>query len=204
MTKSNFKIFSYLLITVFLTLGLSISFQSLLAVWLAPSANPPGNNTDEPLNKGSSAQIKGGPLFINYDNSPVTPFGLAVYGKVGIGTAVPRTALELSGDGAILAIGTFDEGWIEPNLGAGARMLWYPNKVAFRAGYVSGGQWNDANIGIASVAFGAGTTARGYASAAFGGSTSASGQNSVAFGNNAVASGDVSAALGFNIMEKFS
>jgi hypothetical protein len=44
-----------------------------------------------------------------------------------------------------------------PNLttaGTGTRMMWYPKKTAFRSGYVETTQWDDANIGQNSVAFG--------------------------------------------------
>ena len=38
-------------------------------------------------------------------------------------------------------------------------MFWYPGKAAFRAGYVSGTDWNDSSIGKYSAAFGENTTA---------------------------------------------
>ncbi len=107
MTKRNLQIFSYLLITVFLTLGLLISFQSLLAAWTAPLASPPtcatGNpGCDAPINMGSLPQIKYGSLKVNMDDILAT--GLAVYGKVGIGTITPGAALEVVGD--IISKGT--------------------------------------------------------------------------------------------------
>ena len=50
-------------ISIILVLGLSISFQSLLAAWTAPTANPPtcaaGNpGCDAPINVGSATQSK--------------------------------------------------------------------------------------------------------------------------------------------------
>jgi len=90
-------------------------------------------------------------------------------GNVGIGTASPRTKLELNDDGAILAVGTYNSGWTEPNLGAGTRLLWYPRKAAFRAGYVSSTQWDDANIGDYSVAMGYDNRASGAYSVVGGG-----------------------------------
>jgi len=39
---------------------------------------------------------------------------------------------------AIIATGTHGSGWIEDGIGAGTRLMWYPRKSAFRAGYVSG------------------------------------------------------------------
>jgi len=119
-------------------------------------------------------------------------------GNVGIGVAAPRTKLEVGGDGAVLATGTFGSGWTEPSLGPGARMLWYPRKAAFRAGQVNGTQWNDASIGNSSVAFNQNTTASGQASAAFGNQTTASASQSAAFGTMTTASGLYSAAFGGN------
>jgi hypothetical protein len=64
LTSSAKLLFSFLFI-VALTLGLSISFQSLLAAWTAPTANPPtcapGNpGCDAPINTGSATQFKAG------------------------------------------------------------------------------------------------------------------------------------------------
>tara|TARA_R110000868_G_scaffold218576_1_gene468864 strand:- start:497 stop:4429 length:3933 start_codon:yes stop_codon:yes gene_type:complete len=95
--------------------------------------------------------------------------------------------------------------------GAGARQLWYPSKQAFRAGEVTGAQWDDASIGNYSFAVGSdtqataqysfaaghGSTASGTRSSAFGSST-AQGENSVAFGNS-YAGGDYSMSLGRSV-----
>ncbi len=51
-----------LLVLVIITLGLSISFQSLLATWQAPGSNPPFGNIDKPINTGLLAQTKLGSL----------------------------------------------------------------------------------------------------------------------------------------------
>jgi len=104
MTSKHFKISLLLIATIILTLGLSISFQSLLAAWTAPSDNPPtctpGNpGCDEPVNKGPNLQIKGGPLYVNYDNIAAT--GFVAYGNVGIGTTSPYTKLSVAGDAVI-------------------------------------------------------------------------------------------------------
>ncbi len=69
-------------------------------------------------------------------------------------------------------------------LGPGTRLMWYPKKFAFRAGEVTGTQWDDANIGYGSVAM-------GY-------NSSASTQFSTAMGQAATSSGNTSTALGFN------
>lgn len=60
--QSNLKFISYLLLSITLTLGFSISLQSLLAAWTAPTATPPGVNVAEPINTSSITQNKQGNL----------------------------------------------------------------------------------------------------------------------------------------------
>ncbi|MFA5211200.1 MAG: tail fiber domain-containing protein [Patescibacteria group bacterium] len=60
--------------------------------------------------------------------------------------------------GSILASGTNGN---TPVSGAGTRMMWIPNKGAFRAGIVEGSEWDEANIGKYSTVFGE----KNYASA---------------------------------------
>lgn len=91
--------------------------------------------------------------------------------------------------------GVFASGAI-PVTGAGVRMMWYPAKAAFRAGYADA-QWDDANVGIYSTALGAAVTASGYGSTAFGNTTTASGVNSTALGFLTTASGLTSVATGY-------
>lgn len=91
--------------------------------------------------------------------------------------------------------GTLGTGSI-PIEGEGARILWYPGKVAFRAGSASSFQWDDANIGVASVALGANTLASGRNSTALGIGTTASGDYTTALGLGSTASGDRSIAIG--------
>lgn len=45
---------------IVLSLSLFFSWQSILAAWVAPSANPPGNNIEAPINVGTGAQYKPG------------------------------------------------------------------------------------------------------------------------------------------------
>jgi hypothetical protein len=80
--------------------------------------------------------------------------------------------------------------------GAGTRFLWYPKKAALRAGIVSGTQWDEANVGQSSVAFGLGTIASGNSSFAAGWFSSATGMNSVALGAGTTSSGLQSVAIG--------
>jgi hypothetical protein len=72
--------------------------------------------------------------------------------------------------GGVVALGQIGYGII-PASGAGWRMMWHPQKVAFRAGYVdAGGQWDESNIGYYSWAGGALTKAAGIYSFAMGNS----------------------------------
>ncbi len=84
----------------------------------------------------------------------------------------------------VYATGTFG-GSISGNFpsGPGIKMLWLPQKAAFRAGYVDAAQWDVANIGNFSVAFGRATRASGAHSV-------------VAGGEFNVASGDYASILG--------
>ena len=116
---------------------------------------------------------------------------------VGIGTTSPEFKLSLDDDGSILAEGTYGSGTTLSTSGSGARLIWYPRKAAFRAGYVDGTQWDDANIGSGSIAMGAATTANGLMSTALGRYTTASGVASTAMGSYSTASGDNSTALGY-------
>lgn len=70
--------------------------------------------------------------------------------------------------GGLVALGQIGYGII-PATGAGWRMMWYPQKVAFRAGYAdAGGQFDDVNIGYYSWAGGALNKAAGIYSFAMG------------------------------------
>ena len=70
-------------------------------------------------------------------------------GNVGIGNTSPQAKLDVSG--GILSTGTTGA---TPVSGAGTRMMWIPSKYAFRAGRVTGNQWDASNIGSYSVGFG--------------------------------------------------
>jgi len=132
---------------------------------------------------------------------------LSITDKLGIGTAGPASKLQVQG-GAVLFNGTIGS---TPTSGEGTRLMWIPAKAAFRAGYVSGAQWDDASIGLYSFAAGDNTvasggysTALGYAttasafkSTAMGDTTTASQESSTAMGRSTTASGFASTAMGF-------
>ncbi|RZV69042.1 MAG: hypothetical protein EX254_01670, partial [Flavobacteriaceae bacterium] len=124
-------------------------------------------------------------------------------GRVGVGTD-PRTPFHVQGDKRVL--------FGHDTINGGQKLMFLPDKLgAFRAGRVSNIQWNGANIGRASAAFGnsteatadysfaAGslTDASGFASFAIGDGTEASGSKSAAFGEDTDASGSSSSAFGY-------
>ncbi|MFZ1786421.1 MAG: tail fiber domain-containing protein [Ferruginibacter sp.] len=155
----------------------------------------------------------------NYQNAPVV-FGtndlermqIHQNGNVGIGTNNPLARLHVI-DSTVIFSATGDVPVSTGNVpisGEGRRMMWYSNKAAFRAGYVDAAQWDAANIGRYSVAFGKNTTAsetasfaagafcqaQAYSSVAMGSGSDASGIAAIALGTNGVASGYSSVALG--------
>ncbi|MES2619488.1 MAG: hypothetical protein V4615_01445, partial [Bacteroidota bacterium] len=106
-------------------------------------------------------------------------------------------ALRIDTGGALLATGDSATG-VTPISGKGTRMMWIPQKAAFRAGYVNGTQWDNANIGINSFAQGKNNTASGQSSFATGESNIVSGTGSVAMGSgNTVTSLSSGMAFGF-------
>ena len=96
----------------------------------------------------------------------------------------------------VLPLAPEQNGGAIPKKGAGARMMWYPGKAAFRAGEVGSDEWNDSNIGTRSVAFGYRTTASGDESTAMGFETTASGDRSTAMGSGTTAATPTSLSIG--------
>jgi autotransporter adhesin len=85
-----------------------------------------------------------------------------------------------------------------PASGEGTRLMWIPELAAFRAGAVTGVQWDEANIGELSFAVGHNTTASGINSTAMGDGSTASGDYSLAIGIGANASNEGANAVGQN------
>jgi hypothetical protein len=118
--------------------------------------------------------------------------------NVGIGTNTPLARLHVA-DSSVLFSSTGDIPGIPglpPLQGAGRRMMWYPNKAAFRVGYVNGTQWDQPNIGTYSFASGFGTTASQGYSTAMGYFSIASGTASTAIGNQTTAKAFGSLSIG--------
>lgn len=78
------------------------------------------------------------------------------------------------------------------------RMFFDKSKAAFRAGWVTGTEWDDANRGNYSFASGVNTTASGDISFATGFGTNASGDYATAMGNITAANGWASTAIGWS------
>ena len=110
--------------------------------------------------------------------------------------SVSTTDFEFQTNGTFLAEGQLALGSLSVS-GAGTRLVWFPGGAALRAGTVTGSQWDAANIGLYSTAFGFNTTASGAYSTAFGNGTSATGIGSTAFGVGATASQEGATASGY-------
>ncbi len=113
-------------------------------------------------------------------------------GNTGINTDSPLCGFHVK-NGSVLYEGTTGA---TPTSGAGTRMMWIPSKSALRAGLVTGDEWDDANIGFYSTAFGRKTISSGLQSVAMGYESTASGNSSVAMGSYTTASGGSSVAMG--------
>ena len=112
-----------------------------------------------------------------------------------------KSLFRVNVDGGTLARGQYggdNFGSGVPATGSGTRMMWYPRKAAFRAGYVNGTQWDAANIGNYSVAIGENVRASGNNGVAFGLRSTAANNSSVAIGEDNTASGAASVALGYH------
>ena len=143
-------------------------------------------------------------LFVIGNGSDVPSNAMTVLksGNTGIGTDTPTALLHTfgteTGGGNVLFEGELkDSGHGDPPAeGSGTRMMWYPDKAAFRAGEVDGNQWDKGQIGVSSFASGLSTTASGHYSIAMGYETTAAGFISTAIGLETQASGDWSTAIG--------
>ena len=119
--------------------------------------------------------------------------------NVGIGTNSPQARLHVA-DSNVLFTGPLtipgSTTYNPPASGAGTRMMWYPQKAAFRVGFVEGDQWDKVNIGRYSFATGENTIASGLSSTSMGGGAIASGNYSTCFGYVTTASGIYSTCMG--------
>lgn len=131
-------------------------------------------------------------LTSNSSSGPLERMVIKANGNVGIGIASPLAKFQVD-NGAVLFSGNTGG---TPTSGAGTRLMWIPSKMAFRAGSVTGNEWDNSNIGPNSVAMGYSTKANGEYSTALGYSTTASGKYSIAMGDSTTASNYASTAMG--------
>ncbi len=119
-------------------------------------------------------------------------------GNAGIGTTFPQARLHIV-DSSVLFSALSNIPATPANVpisGNGRRMMWYPDKAAFRAGYVADVKWDKENIGNYSFATGYDTKASGNYSIAMGIFTEAPAERGVAIGYACLASGVGGIALG--------
>lgn len=122
-----------------------------------------------------------------------------VLNRVGISTDMPKAKIHVEGD--LLATGELTgQPGDPPLIGPGTRMMWYPDKAAFRVGVVENGylSWDKDSIGNNSFAFGKTTLAKGTSSMAGGFRSEASENFSFAMGSFSKASGPHSLAFGYS------
>ncbi len=127
--------------------------------------------------------------------TPVTRVTFRSDGNVGINNTDPDVKLQVT-EGNVVFDGDDDGAYETIPSGAGSRFMWLPEKSALRAGTVTGTQWNVANVGDYSVAYGYDCIASGEGSSAFGNQNNVSGINSSAFGSANIVNNHYSCAFG--------
>ncbi len=118
----------------------------------------------------------------NHDGSYVNVTGDNMTGSldIQIDSAIETPIALTTHNGSILFEGP--DGFT-PAKGEGIRMMWIPSKIALRAGYVSGTQWDDSNIGKNTYVIGTDSVATGSSNFIFGDDNNASGDYSFIFGS---------------------
>jgi hypothetical protein len=151
----------------------------------------PSGTSGQTLRNNGSSWISNSVLYNNGTN-------------IGIGTTSPSALLHANGtgtgEGNVLFVGSWKStspGAV-PVSGDGTRMMWYPDKAAFRVGRVGGTHWDKDSIGNYSMAVGFNTKAKGSVAIAMGYNTTASNDASIALGYETTASGTYSTAMGYD------
>ncbi|NOT52464.1 MAG: hypothetical protein HOP10_14435 [Chitinophagaceae bacterium] len=132
------------------------------------------------------------------DNARNTAVTVLLNGNTGIGTTNPAARLHVDSSVVFTASATLPASPANPPVsGAGTRMMWYPDKAAFRAGNIDGAQWDKDSIGRYSFASGINTKAKGEASVSIGAYNNARGDNSTALGYFSTTNDNRSTAIGY-------
>jgi hypothetical protein len=110
-----------------------------------------------------------------------------------------KERFRVDNDGSILSVADYTGGvnTTAPAEGSGTRFMWYAAKGALRAGQINGTQWDDANIGLYSTAFGENVRALGDNAIVVGKNSVAANTGTVALGEGHTATGANSVALGY-------
>ncbi len=110
-----------------------------------------------------------------------------------------KERFRVDNDGSILSVADYTGGvnTTAPIEGSGTRFMWYAAKAALRAGQINGTQWDDANIGLYSTAFGENVRALGDNAIVVGKNSVAANTGTVALGEGHTATGANSVALGY-------
>lgn len=123
------------------------------------------------------------------------------FGGAGAGRTITADAgaVTIAGNDGLVSTGTSWSGGgigaLVPS-GAGVRMVWNPRRAAIRAGVVTGVQWDNANVGLISAAWGEDNYAFGTRTMAWGYGNAASGQEATVWGRDNAANGFQSTAWG--------
>jgi len=133
------------------------------------------------------------------DNARNNAMTVLLNGNTGIGTSSPTARLHVIDSSVVFtgpAIPNDATAFGPPVTGSGTRMMWYAAKGAFRAGTISGGGWDKANIGVNSFAVGSENTARGQYSSSLGMFNSGLGDYSFTAGYGNYVPGEYGVAIG--------
>lgn len=156
-----------------------------------------GNTNHRKLWRGVSLSI----LTVSAMLSLTTAMAQAPDTLMAVRDSSNNTRMSLHKNGSFLVGGTYDNlgftGGI-PAEGSGTRMMWYPEKASFRAGYINGTQWDDANVGYFSFAAGENARASGDYGVSLGARNVAAGVSTFAVGEQNTASGAASVAMGYH------
>lgn len=119
-------------------------------------------------------------------------------GGAGAGRTITADngAVEVQGTDGFIVSGTLGSGASIGSPGAGTRLSFNPRLGAFRAGTATGTEWDAANVGVNSIAFGRTTLAPNDYSIAAGSNSEAKGNYSIALGDSVVTQLQNSVAIG--------